>query len=70
MLQNDSYCYIKYQKFQRKIVKMYQSAHDMYHHWLSRGVARRFLVRQRQKESKKIRVHWQEMSQVWKMPPA
>jgi hypothetical protein len=47
MLQNDGYCYIGCQKLQRKTVKIYQLAHDVYHYLLSRGVAKGFLVRQR-----------------------
>jgi hypothetical protein len=38
---------------QRKTVKMYQLAHDVYHHLLLKGVAKMFLVRQRQRIMRK-----------------
>jgi hypothetical protein len=50
MLQNDGYCYIECQILRRKTVKIYQLTHDVYHHWLSEGVAEMFIVRQRLNE--------------------
>jgi hypothetical protein len=47
MLQNDGYCYIGCQTLQSEKVKIYQLAHDVCHHLLSKGVAKGFLVRQR-----------------------
>jgi hypothetical protein len=47
MLQNENHGYLKCQKLQRQMAKIYQVVCDVYHHSISRGVAKWMLIKHR-----------------------